>query len=79
LSAFGGLILMLVVFTLSTSSFKVSPPQISPSDCVQEARTLTLMQAQAVGQHPNDNWENYWLHVYNYHYSECLNRPSLTP
>jgi hypothetical protein len=64
---------MLAVFTLITSSFT---PNIdsSSSDFVRESRTLTLMQAEAVGQHPNDNWHNYWLDVYMYHYNDCLDR-----
>ena len=67
------LILMLGVFTLGSSGFKTQADS-SPSDCVRESRTLTLMQAEAVGQHPNDNWQNYWLDVYMYHYNDCLNR-----
>jgi hypothetical protein len=73
------LLFIFIFFTVNLSSSNVSGPEVSASDCVQEARSLTLMQAQAVGEHPSDNWHNYWLHVYNYHYSDCLNRPSLSP
>lgn len=72
------LFLVLAIFTLSLSSFneikKLNYSSESPSDCVSESRTLTLMQAEAVGQHPNDNWHNYWLDVYMYHYNDCLDR-----
>jgi hypothetical protein len=72
------LVLVLGIFTFSTLSYttieKSKNEARGSSACVQEASELTLMLAEAAGQHPSDNWENYWYHVYMYHYTGCLQR-----
>lgn len=76
-------IIALSAVTLSLSSFTVANNASSygtgdsPSDCVSEARTLTLMISEMSGlDSPNDNWgergDGGMLDVYMYYYNDCM-------
>ena len=68
--------------TLSLSSFSVADitsynPEPDASECVQEARTLTLMISEDLNlDSPNDDWgepgEGGMLDVYMYYYNDCM-------
>lgn len=68
-------IVTFLTICLSLSSFTPSNLKSEEnSDCVREARTLTLMESEAMGyDSPNDNWE-LMSKVYNYHYRQCFYR-----
>jgi hypothetical protein len=68
------LILMLGVFAFGGSGYMSSQEALSssPSDCVRYARHHTLIVANDLGQHPNDDWEGLYLDVYMHFYNGCI-------
>ena len=62
------LTLVLGVFAFGASGFG------SASDCVKKARNITLQAANAMGEHPNDDWHDngVYYQVYMAYYTACL-------
>lgn len=68
------LILILGLFAFGSSGYISSQEALasSPSDCVRYARHHTLVVADHYGEHPNDDWEDFYLDVYMHFYNGCL-------